>query len=480
LSAAEGAASEGEEAMQQESTSQNKKVRRLAIHCALAILMGLLVLLAQSTSLLVKSTEAQSPAQGYWKLGEIKKVNNLKPDVPGGWHYRADMSDGSIEYSTAFNDSQYKYVATWPSAPAALIPGQEVTLSLSLTQAMRKGGFSFNYELLARFDGFGVNIGYSGCGADFIAGKDKHAVHVDTSQPEGITDSGVFKAMVPPFGFCDSPKTGKMQLNVEMANGPGGFIYVYSWQPGTPSPSTVAPKPPVTPAPPVSPRTPPAPTETKSKSMMAPTLGPVLTITEAGVWQGTWTRRPGTNIFDATWRGPNGQIATDVIEIVSAEGNKIIFKRKGNNGTYTGTLSPGGTKIAGSASWYSPGQQWTGMTSGNPTIPSPVKSIAGEWTISTAGIVGGADEKKALFNGSLMISGAGTNLQGKLLFSNIGAWEPLTNVAFDGTILRFTRPHSAWCTYQQNYEARIAGDRLQGTFTHLALTLKWWGEKKNR
>jgi len=212
-------------------------------------------------------------------------------------------------------------------------------------------------------------------------------------------------------------------------------------------------------------------------STLAPGLGPVLTVDEGGVWHGAWKRRPGTNIFDATWRGPNGQIATDVIEIVSAVGNKVTFKRKGNNGTYTGTLSPDGTQITGTASWYGPGQQWTGKTSGNPVTPTIVKDAEGEWAVSTGGIVGRADENKAFYGATLVISGSGANFAGKILFASIGSWEPLSNVTFDGTILRFTRPKSAFCTIQQNYQAQISGNRMQGTFTQQTSTQKWWGEK---
>ena len=172
--------------MKNQIIAESKKRQESVIGWALLIFMGILVLLAQSAGAwnnigIAKSASAQSLVQGYWKLGEIKKVNNLKPDVPGGWHTRADMSDGTIEYYASFSDAQYKWVATWPSAPAALIPGQEVSLNLSISQAVRKGGFHFTHILLARFDGFGINIGYVGCGADFTTGKDKHQVSVDTS-----------------------------------------------------------------------------------------------------------------------------------------------------------------------------------------------------------------------------------------------------------------------------------------------------------
>jgi hypothetical protein len=71
-----------------------------------------------------------------------------------------------------------------------------------------------------------------------------------------------------------------------------------------------------------------------------------------GNYNGTWTRRPGTNIFDASW---NGGSITDVIDITSIEGNNITLYRHGANGYYTGTISPDGTSISGTGSWFRAG-----------------------------------------------------------------------------------------------------------------------------
>ena len=88
-------------------------------------------------------------------------------------------------------------------------------------------------------------------------------------------------------------------------------------------------------------------------------LASTWTVSESGPqgnYDGVWTRRPGTNTFDASWSG--GSI-TDVIDITSVEGNKITLHRHGNNGDYTGTISPDGTTISGTASWYVPGEKWS-------------------------------------------------------------------------------------------------------------------------
>jgi hypothetical protein len=78
-----------------------------------------------------------------------------------------------------------------------------------------------------------------------------------------------------------------------------------------------------------------------------------------GDYYGTWTRRPGTDTFDASWS--RGSI-TDVIDITSVEGNEVTLHRHGNNGDYTGTILPDGLSISGTASWYSPGEKWTATT----------------------------------------------------------------------------------------------------------------------
>ena len=93
-------------------------------------------------------------------------------------------------------------------------------------------------------------------------------------------------------------------------------------------------------------------------------LGSRLDVQEIGQWKGTWTRRPGTNIFDAVWHNnAGGGEVRDVIRLESINGNKVVFTRDGNGGRYYGTLN--GRTISGTASWYSPGWSWSGTTGGN-------------------------------------------------------------------------------------------------------------------
>jgi hypothetical protein len=92
------------------------------------------------------------------------------------------------------------------------------------------------------------------------------------------------------------------------------------------------------------------------------TLGSVWQVTECCGWTGTWTRRPGTNTFDAKWRHTNGTTAQDVITLQSWHkyAGTITLKRQSINGTYTGTVNTQTRKITqGTASWYQPGETWS-------------------------------------------------------------------------------------------------------------------------
>ena len=71
-------------------------------------------------------------------------------------------------------------------------------------------------------------------------------------------------------------------------------------------------------------------------------LGKTMIVREvagANVYNGTWTRRAGTDIFDAVWNGS----LRDVIQIEALNGRQIVFYRQGNKGRYSGTLSADGT-----------------------------------------------------------------------------------------------------------------------------------------
>jgi hypothetical protein len=108
---------------------------------------------------------------------------------------------------------------------------------------------------------------------------------------------------------------------------------------------------------------PPLPPPPPAASRFAAILGSTLTVREmAGgtVYDGTWTRRAGTDVFDAVWNGA----VRDVIEIESVNGNQIVLYRHGNAGRYSGTLSADGSRVTGTANWYAAGWSWSATVSG--------------------------------------------------------------------------------------------------------------------
>jgi hypothetical protein len=91
-------------------------------------------------------------------------------------------------------------------------------------------------------------------------------------------------------------------------------------------------------------------------------LGDVWQVTECCGWSGTWTRRPGTNTFDAKWRHTNGTTAQDVVTLqgFDLKTNRLIIKRQSINGTYTANVNTATRTISnGWASWYPAGETWS-------------------------------------------------------------------------------------------------------------------------
>jgi hypothetical protein len=84
-----------------------------------------------------------------------------------------------------------------------------------------------------------------------------------------------------------------------------------------------------------------------------------------GNWDGEWVVREDAQTIDASWSG--GSI-TDIIDIKSMQGDQITLYRHGNKGYYTGTLTPDGLSMSGTASWYSPGETWTATVNVNDTL----------------------------------------------------------------------------------------------------------------
>lgn len=91
-------------------------------------------------------------------------------------------------------------------------------------------------------------------------------------------------------------------------------------------------------------------------------LGNVWSVNECCGWVGTWTRRPGSNQFNAQWRHTNGTVVSDTITLAewNKSNNQVLLIRQGNNGRYRATYSPQSrTLIGGTTSWYPAGATWS-------------------------------------------------------------------------------------------------------------------------
>jgi hypothetical protein len=97
----------------------------------------------------------------------------------------------------------------------------------------------------------------------------------------------------------------------------------------------------------------------------ADALGSRLEVNELdGLWTGVWTRRAGTNVFDAVWRSSQYGEVRDIVRLESLSGGRVVFTRDGNGGRYYGTFSADGGTISGTASWYTAGMKWSARVGG--------------------------------------------------------------------------------------------------------------------
>jgi hypothetical protein len=89
-------------------------------------------------------------------------------------------------------------------------------------------------------------------------------------------------------------------------------------------------------------------------------LGSVWQVTECCGWTGTWTRRPGTNTFDAKFKHTNGTSAQDVLTLKgwNAQG-QLVISRPSLNGSYVAAVNTAAKTMEGTATWYTPGARWS-------------------------------------------------------------------------------------------------------------------------
>jgi len=224
----------------------------------------------------------------------------------------------------------FKVRAQWQAPPRTLTPGQVFPWQQSLTPLTCTGGYGGMVHLSAsipEYDYMGpTNVG---CGNPMGA----PITLINQNQP---------RPMKVPSPTRQWTKTFTLQVKIA-ANSDFMWDYVYTFEPagtgGTPNAAQ-----------------PPAASTTPTLS----SLPHVWTVTEVQDWTGTWTRRPGTNTFDATWRHRNGSVASDVLEFESLSGDRLTIFRRGINGRYTATLSTDHRRLLnGTATWYERGWSWS-------------------------------------------------------------------------------------------------------------------------
>jgi len=306
------------------------------------------VLLAAVVLAQISGPHPAFAASGYWKYNghqitpTAEEYAALKPlpghvyevKATGGFQAGPGDGKGSIESFFKTDDAdRVQFLATSTltfgaqANLATLVPGQKVVFEASLVV----GG----NDKVRAMPASGSGTIALGDGNDFVGVSTKFG-QVGNGKGEATIPNGGPGATMVIHVSSFLGQLGSMRTKLHIS---------YVWVAGTPPP----------------------PASTTNTSRFGGVLGNTLTVKEVAggsVYDGTWTRRGGTDVFDAVW---NGSIR-DVIEIESVNGNQIVFYRHGNKGRYSGTLSADGMRVtSGTANWYAAGWSWSAMVSSKPT-----------------------------------------------------------------------------------------------------------------
>jgi hypothetical protein len=302
------------------------------------------VMFAAVVVALISGSSASFAATGYWKYNSQQimptqeQLSAVKPlpghvyelRVNGGLQAGPGSGKGSIDlFFKTDNADREVFLATstltfGANAPLAILtPGQKIMFEVSLVV----GGNDKSRAVPA-----------TGSGTISI---DSGENLVRTETRLGQTNSARGQATIPNGGPGASMVIHVQSYLAHLGAMNESLHIYYAWVEG---------KPPAVSAP--------------AASRFGAVLGQALNVREVAgevVYDGTWTRRAGTDIFDAVWNGT----LRDVIEIESVNGKQIVFYRHGNQGRYFGTLSADGRQVvSGRASWYAAGWYWSAAVSG--------------------------------------------------------------------------------------------------------------------
>ncbi len=128
---------------------------------------------------------------------------------------------------------------------------------------------------------------------------------------------------------------------------------------------------------------------------------------------------------------------------------------------------------------------WNEGGSVNPEGLSPEglnKDILGQWTIYSGGQVGTPEEWDARYRGTLSLSSWEGTYQGTVMYDIYQTKEELTEVTYQDGVLRFTRPPFLGRYVPQFFEAKVEGERMEGTFSEEGDSRhwRWWGTLDSR
>jgi hypothetical protein len=291
----------------------------------IAILLITPVILAQNV--------IAADGDGHWVLYGVERNHGGRDDVSTTWN---DVSDTALAGKTSWKWNTMDCTQTivskfsWSGIPETIVPGQEYPLNVKLEQLNNNNCLSVGSWIKIYFGPpTDISKPMSGMndGPEVIFGTGNGLVGEKTLPIyAGYYDERGYAIMV----WCWMYQEWYI------------VQYRYKWIRGDMPPENTNPNGNAEPG-------------DQTPSVI---LAPTWTVKESGPqgnYEGIWTRRPGTDTFDASWSG--GSI-TDVIDITSIKGNKITLHRHGNGGDYTGTISSDGTSISGTASWYVSGEEW--------------------------------------------------------------------------------------------------------------------------
>jgi len=263
-----------------------------------------------------------SAAAQEWKLVDTKRV--VTPDrayTPARWE---GAPPAIVARKSWINlDKKTLTIVTsfaWSGIQGSMKPGEEFSVSVTLDQAVNtQTGYNSWIKAYMGWPSTGVEVDGPDAQGDWREGK--------------VTRRNAGKWRVPP----GSNDTLQIRIYARVGQDIHETRYLYRFA--------------------SAPTQPPAPT-----AAAAAIPGSVWTVVEVGEWFGTWTRRGGSNVFDAVWRHRTtpGQWR-DVLTVESIEGNRMVIFRQGMNGRYQATLSADRKTLTGTASWYQPGQSWSGQ-----------------------------------------------------------------------------------------------------------------------